>query len=600
MNAAVISAVVVPSTGPDATGLRQWTCFPQNVAGHGPIASAQVFRLLVESSGRRLAIGTVALKTVPDVVLAASLARLIDERPFEFASRERICGEFETRHGISLDLLEVDLDQDDPLKITAAIPRAIAQSATQLGKPGSGALSLSALRTSVTERLTAEWQATRSEFISGLDPEAVAQARAIDGLRPSSYSYLNTANAVIRRNRAQALAVFPLLRPLLMTPQLDSVRKDIDAGRPLIDILAAHYQATKGMIRVLCGVAPEELHYTIRQPATLVKLLREIPPSWWPRDPATWRGFAIATETISRVSRHPITTATNLLWLRRTAQSGYQVSEAAPEDLERLGQDIDEFMDTLRRALNWALPDSRTIAPDVPVKRPLEIAMALKATLGLDKLGTVVRRFGEAYRQAVTEFAEQAELWRGVRWPPLGEGDGVREYGEIVIRPLLTPDDLKHEGARMGNCVASYVEHCMKGTSQIWSVRLRDDACGDIHLSTLETRIRTQQNGRKVLEVQQHKGVRNGAPSAKACDAARAHVAHFSESPQLMQAYLDWRTTISRKPLEIRQRHALMLPIVTALEKALSGKWSWQRLLEMGGAAGNAISPGPVKISGAQ
>jgi hypothetical protein len=71
-----------------------------------------------------------------------------------------------------------------------------------------------------------------------------------------------------------------------------------------------------------------------------------------------------------------------------------------------------------------------------------------------------------------------------------------------------------------------------------------------------------------------------------AWQAARAHVAHFSESPRLMQAYLDWKTTISRKPLEVRQRHALMLPIVTAFEKTLSGKWSWQRLLEMGGVTG--------------
>ena len=586
MNAAAVPAVARPSTDEDAMTLPQWACFPQSVVGHGPVASPQIFRLLVESSGRRLAIATVALRALPDAALAANLARLIDERPFEFASRERICGEYETRHGLTLDLLDVDLDQDDPLKLTAAIPRAIAQAAVQAGRPGTETVSLSALRTSVTERLTAEWLATRSEFISRLDAEAVAQARAIDGLRPSSYSYLNTVNAVIRRNRGQAMAVFPLLRPVLMTPPLDAVRKDIDEGRPLIDVLAAHYRTSKAMIRVLCGVTPEDLDHRIGQLGTLVRLLHEIPPSWWPRDPATWHQFAGAANAIARVSRHPITTATNQLWLRRSAQTGYKISETTPEDLARLGQDIDEFMDTLRRALYWALPDPKSLSPEVPAKRPLEIAVTLKANVGLDKLSTIVRRFGDAYRQAVTEFAEQAELWRGVRWPALGEGDGVREYGEIVIRPLLTPGDLKDEGARMGNCVASYVEHCMKGTSQIWSVRLRDETRGDVHLATLETRIRTHPNGRKVLDVQQHKGVRNGAPAAMAWQAVRTHAAYFSESPRLMQAYLDWKATMSRKPLEARQRHALMLPIVAALEKTLSGKWSWQRLLEMGGASG--------------
>jgi hypothetical protein len=595
MNAAALPSIVQPDSDDETRAMNQWACFPRSAEGYGSIASPQIFLLLVESLGKRLVVATVARRTIPDAALAADLASLIDERKFEFASRERISGEFEARHGIALDLLDIDLDRDDPLKLTAAIPRAIAQAAVQAGRPGQQTVSLSALRTSVTERLAAEWRATQSEFISCLDPEAVAQARAIDGLRPSSYSYLNTVNAEMRRNRAQAMAVFPLLRPVLMTPQLDAVRKNIDEGRPLINVLATHYQASRAMIRVLCGVTPEDLDYKIRHLGTLVKLLHEIPPSWWPRDPATWRQFASAANTISRVSRHPITTATNQLWLRRSAQAGYQLSESTPEDLTRLGQDIDEFMDTLRRALYWALPDPRTLCSHMPVKRTLEIAAALKANVGLEKLSQLVRRFGDAYRKAVTEFAEQAEIWRGVRWPAPGDGDGVREYGEIVIRPLLTPTDLKEEGERMCNCVASYVEHCMKGTSQIWSVCLRDETRGHVHLSTLETRIRTHPNGRKVLDVQQHKGVGNASPTGMAWQAVRAHAAYFSESPRLMQAYLDWKSTISRKPLEVRQRHALMLPIITALEKTLSGKWSWQRLLEMGGVPSQHVPAGELK-----
>ena len=561
-----------------ANAMRQWAVFPLTAEGQGQFASPQIFRLLVESAGGRLAIATVALRTVPDSALAANLARLLDERQFELASRDRICGEFETRHEIALTLLDIDLDRDDPLEITAAIPRTIAQAARRVGKPGPGSVSLSEMRTSVTNRLGEEWLATRSEFISRLYPEAVAQARAIDGLRPSSYSYLTTISAEQRRNRAQAMAVFPLLRPVLMTPQLERVRREIDDGHPLIDVLATHYQASKAMIRVLCGVTPEDLDHRVGQMGVVVRLLREIPPSWWPRDPATWRLFARAANTISRVSRQPVTTATNQLWLRRAAQNSYELQDSTPEDLIRLGQDIDEFMDTVRRALYWVLPDSRNACSHVPIKRPIEIAAALKAGLGLDKISQVVRRFGDAYRRAVTEFAEQAELWRGVRWPALGEGVGLHEYGEIVIHPLLTPAELKEEGAKMGNCVAGYVEHCMKGTSQIWSVRLRNDA----RLSTLETRIRTHPNGRKILEVHQHKGVRNVVPTGLAWQAVRAHASWFSESPNRMQAYLDWKVTISRKPLEVRQRHALMLPIVTALEKTLSGKWSWQRLIEMG------------------
>lgn len=579
MNAVVLPAIECPDPEAEAKPLRQWACFPQAGEGHRHLASPQTYRLLIESAGGRLAIAAVTLRTASDIFLAANLARVLDERPLALASRERLAGEFEARHGVTLELLDINLDQDDPLKLTAALPRAIAQAAGQIGKPGAAALSLSDLRLSITGRLTREWLAIRSAFISRLDAEAVVQARAIDGLRPSSYNYLNTISAEHRRNRAQAMAVFPLLQPVLMTPPFDAVRGAIDAGRPLVDVLASHYHASKAMIRVLRGVTTADLGHRTGNLGTVITLLREIPSSWWPRDPDTWRQFAAAANTIVLVSRHPITTATNQLWLRRCAQNGFPPQVGTPEDLVQLGQDIDEFMDSLRRGLYWVLPDPRNSPSGAPRKRPIEIEAALRAGLGLDKLGQVVRRYGDAYRRAVAEFAEEAALWRGVRWPTLG--DGPCSYGEVSIHPLRTPADLKEEGARMGNCVAGYVAQCMKGRSQIWSVRLNDGT----RLSTLETRIRKYPNGQRSLDVQQHKGIRNGAPADMAWQAVRAHVRYFSESPEKMEAYLTWRQTISRQPLEARQRHALMQPVITALERTLSGTWSWQRLLEMGGTA---------------
>jgi hypothetical protein len=573
----------------ESGALRQWVFFPKTIGGPRQTTSSQTFRLVVETAKGRLVIATVALRTAPDINLAASLARLIDERPFELASRERISGEFGARHGITLELLDINLDHDDPLTITAAIPRAIALAAKESVTAGAGRIPLSELRTLITGRLTNEWITTREEFIDRLDRDAVAQARTIDGLRPSSYSYLSTVSSVHRRNRAQAMAAFPLLQPVLMTHPFDAVRHAIDQSLPLIDVLAAHHQAPKAMIRALRGVTTEDLGKRAGQLATLIKLLREIPPDWWPRDGMTWRQFANAVDAIAQLSRQPITTAANQLWLRRCAQNGYQLPATTPEDLLRLGQDIDEFLDALRRALYWALPDPRKASSPQPAMRPIEIAAQFRAGVGLDRLSTLVRRFGDAYRRAVAEFAEEAELWRGVRWPSTGGEPHV--YGVVEIVPLLSPKELQEEGDRMANCVATYVEKCVKGKSQIWSLR-HDDG---VRLSTLETRIQALPNGLGTLHVVQHKGYANKEPPEVARTAAQAHVVRLSNSPAQIKAYLDWKHTISRQPLAVRQRHALMQPVITALERTLSGTWSWQRLLEMGGsAAPKAGNPGDL------
>jgi hypothetical protein len=95
--------------------------------------------------------------------------------------------------------------------------------------------------------------------------------------------------------------------------------------------------------------------------------------------------------------------------------------------------------------------------------------------------------------------------------------------------------------------------------------------------------------------VLQHKGVSNQAAPEAARAAVQAHVARLSSAQEQVRHYLDWKQTMARKPLEARQRLALMQPIVTAMEQTLSGQWSWQRLLAMGGASGPHTPAGDPK-----
>jgi hypothetical protein len=247
---------------------------------------------------------------------------------------------------MSIRLLELDLDRDDPLAETGAIARALLLASGKYGV--SISLPLGELRNVVAGQVTREWANCRATFIAGLNHNAVAQARQIGGLTPSSYSYLNTVSAERRRNRVQAIAAFPFLGPLLNLREYDPVREAIDAGAPLVEALAKQYSAPKSLIRAMAGTRPEQLWPFASQPGMAVRLLREIPPDWWPRNGPAWVRFGEAADVIAKVSRHPNTTATNLLWLRHAARNGFQVEQAAPDELTRLGESIDEFMNLLR------------------------------------------------------------------------------------------------------------------------------------------------------------------------------------------------------------------------------------------------------------
>jgi hypothetical protein len=43
--------------------------------------------------------------------------------------------------------------------------------------------------------------------------------------------------------------------------------------------------------------------------------------------------------------------------------------------------------------------------------------------------------------------------------------------------------------------------------------------------------------------------------------------------------YQEWRHKLLRRPLSERQRHAVMQPIVAALDSTLSEQWNWRNIM---------------------
>ena len=550
---------------------RQWTFFPKSLTC-GFIAAPQTFRLLVESGQGRILIANVSLRAFPDDSMSGMLAALVDEHAFAEAPIARLQGEFEARHGHSLELLDIDLDRDDPLPATAIVARNLAKYALTVGRREI-AMPLSAFRAAVQERFESEWCSVRDAFIAGLDPIAVGEARASGAMTPSNYGYVKNLNAIQRRNRAQAVAVFPLLRPRLMERNYECVRSVIDAGQPLIDVLALEWQVPKAMVRLLRGVEPSNLGWLRGDLATVLRLLRDIPPDWWPRTPEAWNQFTRAADAIRTLTRRPVTVPANQLWLRQSARAGYAVGDAVPEELLRMGEEIEDFMDMLRRALVWTFAGARKTQPGFTTPRVAEVTARLRSSMTIDRLARIARRFGDTYRRENARFAREAELWNGVRWQVLIEEPQI--HLGLHLHALADPGELREEGLRMRNCVGSYVQECMRGKSQIWSVRKGDDS----PVATLETRVRVSNSGLHALEIVQLKGVANYSCTESIHQAVNAMLADIVAQPHWMNDYLAWRQKVARRPMDDRQQHAVMLPIVAALQATLPDAHAWEKLV---------------------
>lgn len=590
------------STPQDLPTVRQWSFFPaeDSFSGRGP----RPFCVLIESADGCIAAVKVTLRTAPDCQFACCIGSVVDDHRLAFASRERIAGEVGERYGASVEFLDMDIDADSPLAWPELISRRVAQLAIGAASSSPVASSLSNLRVIVQSELESEWKSTSRLFVRRLNPDAVERIRTTTGeLRPSAYNYMNgglrsaslpssktktarspdslsamsnyrVPHATTIERRAQALATFPFLERVIAKREYESIRSSIDTGEKLVDALAVHFGVSRGIIRLLRDVSVSDLGRWGTQVGTLLRLLESIPANWWPRNPETWGRFVASIDAITLTTRQPIATSTNVLWLFESARRGFDLSVRGTEEMVRVGQEIDDMSDALRQALVWEV--RRTTSPQRALSGPkaVEAVSRFKAAIGLVKLADVARRYGDAYRRATLRHAEEAQTLKGLRWPSIG---GPASYGIVNIVPLHTPDELREEGIRMFNCAASYVRYCHSGKCQLWSVQHWDGT----RLSTLETSITTGPACSRSVVITQHRGSGNGPPSPVAALAAEKHVLALSNHPSEIHAYLNWRESIVRTPLEMRKRQALMLPMVSALREVLPSRWAFERLLEV-------------------
>jgi hypothetical protein len=236
-----------------------------------------------------------------------------------------------------------------------------------------------------------------------------------------------------------------------------------------------------------------------------------------------------------------------------------------------VSRDIDEFFERLSEVMRWELrffnAGSREI--EFAVKRATD---ELLTAHDIARIGQIAHRWQDAFLRAQGEFAEDREIWLGAHW--LSPIAAPVVTADSLVVPIVTASDLAEEGKAMENCVASYACRCMRGESQIFSVRNHHGE----RMSTIETEIGIVQSTPTVAIIQ-HRAWRNRTPSVSSALAAARLISHVQSHPDALQEYLLWRAARNSKSLTERTMLCLIKPVTAALRETLPKKWALETLM---------------------
>lgn len=429
----------------------------------------------------------------------------------------------------------------------------------------------------IRERIEQEWTARIEHFVDMLDKSVVRISRAAGGLFPAYYNYLAADDVIIRRNRCQASERFPLLLSQLTgSKTYGEIRDVIDGGAPLIEHLAEFHGVSKATVKSLAKL---QVSFVAAEWKTrigaLLRLLGDIAPEHRPRNPQEWESFFQTAAFVAKISKMPASTTHNRLRLRASSRIRFKIPDGGFPDVEEVARTIDDLLDAIREGLVWEVENvMKRSVPDLLVHKLIN---QVKLSMGnLDKLQQLGRRYGEAFRREQMSFQKiDQEIILGIRWPsPLP--DGLLCNRRIVV-PLCTPGELLQEGRDMKNCVGGYSGRCLRGNSQLWSLRSDDGK----PMSTLETAI-VWKNGLMVPKIIQHGAVSNSKPAQECYEAAQQLLKALSRNHQSLGSYRKWKSTLSGLSKHRREMMVLTKPIIAALKVVLPGKISFESLVTKG------------------
>ena len=550
--------------------VRQWLCVPPTAAETPGIPQLQDFHVLLETQRGRLVWFVVNQRALPETALLCAIARRMDS--FSETPRfEAFAGELYRCEELIITLLDELITNETCWGLDLWSRRDIVAAVfdSQFSQ-----LSRGEIRNTILQKNGAWLRERLGGFLLNLAPDVTA---TLGALRPSVYNYLNATCSTLRRNRLQALNLYPVFLPQLFEPKFVSIRRVIDAGEPLIDAIADKYIAARPVIRAIRGTDLLAARRLADNLPELLQVLRDIPVAWLPRNATEWGRFADTIAHIERLSRTSVLTTNNRLIFRDCARRGYHPTDVDSDEWWRVGQEIDEFTRAISTAVCHQLESAGT--PGNHETFACQQTDRMLLALGIRRVGRIAQRWAHAHRRAQAAFDAKHTVMGGILWPLLAETPVP--VGELVAHQLHNAEALTAEAQAMSNCVGSYLHLCMTGQRQIWSLRTIDGE----NVSTLETLIIITDNGEPLIRLGQHAGRRNTKPRSNAVKAANELQHHLANRPEVLAGYLHWKNTTAKTPINERKIAASVGVIITALQEVLPAGWTLHemtRALEVG------------------
>lgn len=414
-------------------------------------------------------------------------------------------------------------------------------------------------------------------FLAGLDPETrslMQRRRQGKGMQLGElafYNYLAHGDAVVRRNRRQAVTAFPLLLPILVSPSppTDRYRHDphpysgksavliaraVDQGLPLFKAVAQAYSVTVEAVRWLVNRdLPRDWIIDCRRMGLLLRLVSWVAREKRPRDSQEWErmlqvGRALS-EPLRLASSHgdnpglcgPRYTEVLRGWFSDLTK-GKHLADLPPlpnSQLERDLADSKDFLEMLYLGLHAHCHAAATAGDEADDYLRFVLDWLRGRSLG--QFLAVSRR----WHASIVRMSEDPEPdpARPQAWPPVLL-QPVR-IGQLMVSELVDSQSLLQEGKSMLHCVGSYVEHCLQSDELLFSIR---DESG-VPLSTAQLRIASD---RLAVSIVQHRGRSNGPASPDCADAANG-LLELLNRPE--QAALLRRRQLFQRRNRVRQKH---------------------------------------------